>query len=641
MRRFITMLLFAITAAVAAYAQKAQYKVEESSARKMPEWVMSTAKDYLIVTATGGDIEEAKTAVIENVKKQIAQSIATRIVAESDLRTSAFESDDSFSKTQSMETSVMSRTAKLPFIGEIALSKAADYYWERRYYRSTGRNEYFYAVKYPFSEYEMKRLVSEYRLYDKKLDEQLSEFETGLDFISSIEEIGENINKLKVFLNEFDVQDPRYDQVQILSNRYRELYDQITIDWFQEKKGMVVVSLTLGGRSISTSQRPVLKSNCATRITSSYEGNALVIRYNDDNCYDEDENYIELHLKAGNKYISERIFFKSTVDISLTGIVTDAATGEPVAYARLTLIPGGKTATTGRNGMFVYNDIVSGDYSIQVAKAGYKTVEKSVSLISGTTTRTDIILSPDGSKDTYVPPVPVNAEKEKPAQTEQTVQPSAKPEKDPANTVRNGLAAYFRFNGSTRSEVSAIQGNPVNGPQYTTDSPDGTQAVALSSIDGSQISFPKPMIVYPAMNYSITFWMKGFSDGHVWSLACGDSRYNYPKLTIKGGMFYINNRFDYNGSSFNHQALNYGWHFIAVVVKTENYNTTACLYIDGVLIDSISLAGAATQACTKFLLGGESESGDNAIDTSFDNLRIYNSRALSDEEVAQIYMSEH
>ena len=72
MRRIITMLLFAMTAAVAAYAQKAQYKVEESSAKKMPEWVMSTEKDYLIVTATGGDIEEAKAAVIESVKRQIA-----------------------------------------------------------------------------------------------------------------------------------------------------------------------------------------------------------------------------------------------------------------------------------------------------------------------------------------------------------------------------------------------------------------------------------------------------------------------------------------------------------------------------------------------------------------------------------------
>ena len=531
----------------------------------------------------------------------------------------------------------MSRTAKLPFIGEISLSKASDYYWERRYYRSTGRYDYFYAVKYPFSDFEMRQLVTDYQLYDKELNERLAKFGTDLDFVSSIEEIGENINNLRVFLNEFDVQDPRYNQVQILSNRYRELYDQITIDWFQEKKGIVVANLTLGGRGISTSQRPVLRSNCASQITSSFEGNALVIRYNDDNCYDEDENYIDLRLKAGNKYISERIFFKSTVDISLTGIVSDAATGEPVAYARLTLIPSGKTATTGRNGMFVYNDLSSGNYSIQAVKAGYKTVEVPASVMSGSTVRADIVMTPDGSADTYTPPAPVTAEKPVTVQTEQSV---VKPEKDPVNTVRNGLAAYFRFNGTTRSEVSAIQGTPVNGPQYTVDSPDGTKAIALSSLDLSQISFPKPMIAYPARNYSISFWMKGYSNGHVWSMACGDYRFNYPKLTIKEGQFYINNRFDYNGSSFTHPQLDYNWHFIAIVVKTENNETTAGLYIDGVLVDSISLAGSASQPCTKFLLGGESESGDNAIDFYIDNLRIYSSRALSDEEVAQIYMSE-
>ena len=639
MRRIITILLFAMTAAVATYAQKAQYKVEESSAKKMPEWVLSTEKDYLIVTATGGDIEEAKAAVLESVKTQIAQSIATRIVAESNLQTSAFESGDSFSKSQSLETSVMSRTAKLPFIGEISLSKAADYYWERRYYRSTGRYDYFYAVKYPFSDFEMRQLVTDYQLYDKELNERLAKFGTDLDFVSSIEEIGENINNLRVFLNEFDVQDPRYNQVQILSNRYRELYDQITIDWFQEKKGIVVANLTLGGRGISTSQRPVLRSNCASQITSSFEGNALVIRYNDDNCYDEDENYIDLRLKAGNKYISERIFFKSTVDISLTGIVSDAVTGEPVAYARLTLIPSGKTATTGRNGMFVYNDLSSGNYSIQAVKAGYKTVEVPASVMSGSTVRANIVMTPDGSADTYTPPAPVTAEKPVTVQTEQPVV-KQEPGKDPINTVRNGLAAYFRFNGTTRSEVSAIQGTPVNGPQYTVDSPDGTKAIALNSLDLSQISFPKPMIAYPAGNYSISFWMKGFSNGHVWSMACGDYRYNYPKLTIKEGQFYINNRFDYNGSSFTHPQLDYNWHFIAIVVKTENNETTAGLYIDGVLVDSISLAGSASQPCTKFLLGGESESGDNAIDFYIDNLRVYSSRALSDEEVAQIYMSE-
>ena len=124
---FSIMLL--VASAMSASAQKNDFKVEEASAKRMPEWVNAVEQDYLNVTATAGDIEAAKAAVIENVKKQIAQSIATRIVSESSLTTSAIQSGDSFSKTQNLESSILSRTAKLPFIGEISLSKAADYYW--------------------------------------------------------------------------------------------------------------------------------------------------------------------------------------------------------------------------------------------------------------------------------------------------------------------------------------------------------------------------------------------------------------------------------------------------------------------------------------------------------------------------------
>lgn len=635
---FSIMLL--VTSAMSASAQKNDFKVEEASAKRMPEWVNAVEQDYLNVTATAGDIEAAKAAVIENVKKQIAQSIATRIVSESSLTTSAIQSGDSFSKTQNLESSILSRTAKLPFIGEISLSKAADYYWEKRYYRSSGRYEYFYAVKYPFSEFEMKKLVMEYQEHDRALNDRLSQFQNGLDFITSIEEIGDALNNLRAFLAEFDTQDSRYNQVQSISNQYRQLYDQITVDWFQEKKGTVVVSLSLAGRSISTSQRPQIKSNCASQISSSYEGNSLVIKYNDENCYEDDENWLEVRFRAGNKYITEKIYFKSTVDISLTGVVSDAATGQPVPYARLTLIPGGKTVTTARNGLYVFNDLPSGSYSVQALKNGYLTTETSAEISSGNTVRADIIMTPDGSAQSQPQIQEARTETTQPGKPAPQGQPAATSGPDPLNTVRNGLAAYFRFNNTTRSEVSAIQGNPINNPQYTTESADGTQAIVLSSIDGSQLSFPKTLIAYPNMNYSVTFWMKGFSDGHVWSMASGDQRYNSPKLTIKDGKFYLNNSSNYNGSSFNHPQLDYNWHFIAVVVRTEGYDVFGSLYIDGVLIDSISLYGYTKNTCTKFLLGGASESGDNAIDTYFDNLRIYSSRALSDQEVAQIYMSE-
>lgn len=636
-RLLITATILSCAAVSILYAQKKEYRTIESSSKTVPGWVNAAERDYLNVSATAGDIETAKATVMELIKKQIAESIATRIVSESSLSTSAIQVDGKVSSSRNLESSILSRTAKLPFIGEISLSKAADSYWEKRYYRSTGSYEYFYAVRYPFSEFEMKKLVMEYQEHDRRLNERLSAFTDGTDYITSVEDIGDALLDLRTFLEEFDIQDPRYSQVQSIANRYRELYSQITIDWFQEKKGVIVVSLSLAGRSISTSQKPQLKSNCATQMSSSYEGNALIIKYNDEYCYEDDQNWIEVRFRAGNEYISARIPFKNNVDISLTGIVSDESTGRPLAYARLTLIPEGKTVMTGRNGMYVFNDLPAGNYSVQAYKKGYRTEEVQVYVDSRSTVRKDVILSQDpqaAMSPATKEPVPPT----RPADEPEKLQTSGP---DPLTTVLNGLAAYFRFNGTTRSEVSAIQGNPVNRPQYTPGSIDGTNAVTMSSIDGSQISFPKPMISLPNANYSITFWMKGFADGHIWSLTNGNG-FNYPKLIMENGQFRIYNRNQFDETTFTHPALDYAWHFIAIVVKTDSSNTTtAALYIDGVLTDSIGIRGAANMGTTKFLLGGASDSGDNAIDTSFDNLRIYSSKALTEAEVAQIYMSEN
>ena len=104
-----------------------QYKVVESSTRRAPSWVNSVQDQYLIVSAEGQSIEHAKEAVLANIKKQITQSIASRIVSESNLFSSALQNDGSVSKTQVVETAIKSRTAKLPFISEISLSKAEEY----------------------------------------------------------------------------------------------------------------------------------------------------------------------------------------------------------------------------------------------------------------------------------------------------------------------------------------------------------------------------------------------------------------------------------------------------------------------------------------------------------------------------------
>lgn len=639
MKRFLTL----ITLSILSLSLFGQYRVEESSQKRVPEWINSVQKDYLNISATGGSIEEAKEAVLSKIKQQITQSIATRVVSESNLSSSFTQNNDSYSKQQNVETTIMSKTAKLPFIGEISLAKADDYYWEKRYYKKEKRYEYFYAVRYPFSEFEMKSLVMEYQLHDKELDNRLEEFETGIGNITSIEEIGSAIARLGAFSAEFIKEDPRYTRVEGLINRYRNLYNNITIDSYQEKKGVIIVNLSLGTKEIYTAQKPILKSNCATQLSASFEGNTIIVRYNSENCYDDDENYIDIKFRAGNKYVSERVYIQSKVNVSLTGIISDLESGEPVPYAKITLIPSGKTATSARNGLYVFNDLESGSYAVQVMKKNYTTEEISTAVVAGKTTRADIAIerSPYYENEGSRREDPEETHEEIPATSTTTsiVTTAAPAEKDPVNCVRNGLSAYFRFNGSTRSEVSSIQGNPINSPQYISDSKDGTQAIAFSSLDESQIIFPKTMISVPLKSYSVTFWIKGISDGHLFSCTDGGNWYrsNIPMLKIENGKFLLSESSD---AVFSHQSLDYNWHFIGLVVDGNDRNVTVSLFIDGVMIDSAALTGSRGAEIVKFLLCGKSNTNLNAIDTQIDNLRVYGSRALSEAEIAKIYMAE-
>ena len=56
---------------------------------------------------------------------------------------------------------------------------------------------------------------------------------------------------------------------------------------------------------------------------------------------------------------------------SITGLVTDFSTGEPVASANVQLRPSGETTLTGTDGMYEFLDVPSGSYFITVSKAEY------------------------------------------------------------------------------------------------------------------------------------------------------------------------------------------------------------------------------------------------------------------------------
>ena len=147
------------------------------------------------------------------------------------------------------------------------------------------------------------------------------------------------------------------------------------------------------------------------------------------------------------------------------------------------------------------------------------------------------------------------------------------------------------------------------------------------------------MFSIPLYYYSFTFWIKCWSNGLLLSCANGINSYgsaNEPMLYVENGKLCL---MDADYGRFTHPDLDYDWHFIAVTVKEEGRSITAQLYIDGILVDSIKMQGSRGSEAVKLHLGGSSLFRSmNGFDMQIDNLRIYGSRAITEEEVAKIFM---
>ena len=56
---------------------------------------------------------------------------------------------------------------------------------------------------------------------------------------------------------------------------------------------------------------------------------------------------------------------------TISGTVTDYVTGEPVGNVNVRLRPNGATTLTGSDGMYEFNDLEAGNYSLLLSKAQY------------------------------------------------------------------------------------------------------------------------------------------------------------------------------------------------------------------------------------------------------------------------------
>ena len=226
--------------------------------------------------------------------------------------------------------------------------------------------------------------------------------------------------------------------------------------------------------------------------------------------------------------------------------------------------------------------------------------------------------------------------------------------------VKNGLFAYFTFENSTKDVTEQELNSTGIGTSFV-DSYNGTKALNIPAKSSSMLSIPNPLVDQYEM--SISFWAKDLQDGHVFhAVRSYDNKSAFLLAVENGRLKYVVTRYHvgykYDSSpSFTNGSLS-GWHMITLVSdfnKTSYGTITTRLYIDGDLMDVVTeddnpAAERGTgnsknyNACTKFVMGGElNESYAPQLSASklvIDNLRIYRSRMLSEDEVKTIYNAE-
>ena len=145
----------------------------------------------------------------------------------------------------------------------------------------------------------------------------------------------------------------------------------------------------------------------------------------------------------------------------------------------------------------------------------------------------------------------------------------------------------------------------MNDPSFTSETANGKgKALNLNGVKEQYMSIPYN-VFKSLKKYSVSFWVKDFSQGVIFSGIGASSDFCRPRLYVKDSQrFEFNTINYYSGGSYQFSydctsIMSSAWHH--VVVSTENGLNT--LYVDGAKVDAISSNTDGSNA-TKIDIGG-------------------------------------
>ena len=146
--------------------------------------------------------------------------------------------------------------------------------------------------------------------------------------------------------------------------------------------------------------------------------------------------------------------------------------------------------------------------------------------------------------------------------------------------------------------------------------------------------------------WTVSFWIKDLTAGCVFAAMNSGNENGYDRPTLwadQGGLLtiFLSNAYSHNDISYNYSNNSGSWHHYVIVRDggTTGSRVPVKFYVDGTLIDNLSVSSTATNG-TKINFGGN-KNGSYGIAPSMkiDNIRFYG-RTLSTNEIQTIYNNE-
>ncbi len=207
--------------------------------------------------------------------------------------------------------------------------------------------------------------------------------------------------------------------------------------------------------------------------------------------------------------------------------------------------------------------------------------------------------------------------------------------------VPQGLMSYYTFDNEDASDLTEneLHGSLIGSPSFISETIDGTgKALNLNGIKEQYMSIPYN-VLRALSKYSVSLWIKDFSQGVVFSAEGGnDCPYLYVRDSQKfmlANHWYINEHADWFTFAYDCTSIMSGdWHHIAV----SSSDGKMVLYVDGTKVDTIKTEYTPSTS-TKMSIGGLDYETQSYMTMKVDNVRFYQ-RTLSDSEIKKIYDDE-